>query len=296
MTRTLIIIALTVLWRLNASPVLYAADEGILLTEEIQLKLADSFMDEHEYYRAVTELKKFIILFPSSSRTDTVLFKLGTAYYHGDEFEPAIKAFSSVTARYPQSNYSPQAGYYIGLCEWRLNRLDEALTDFMLVASRYPTSPDAPQSLQSASMVAFDQKDIVKSREIMGQLQASYPERRDAAKTEKALALLDDKQLLPRKSPAVAALLSALIPGAGHIYAGHYGDGMTSFFLNGLFIAGTVIAAQQENYAVAGVIGGIGLPFYLGNIYGAANAATKWNITIRKELRGEISVLLNSPF
>jgi TM2 domain-containing membrane protein YozV len=94
----------------------------------------------------------------------------------------------------------------------------------------------------------------------------------------------------------VAALLSAVVPGAGHIYAGHYGDGVTSFFLNGLFIAGTVVAIRQENYAVAGAVGVVGLPFYIGNIYGAANAATKWNISIRKVLRGAIAVTLDSPF
>ena len=94
----------------------------------------------------------------------------------------------------------------------------------------------------------------------------------------------------------VAGFLSALVPGAGHIYAGHYGDGVTSFFLNGLFIAGTVVAVRQENYAVAGAVGAIGLPFYIGNIYGAANAANKWNISVRKDLRNTIAITLDSPF
>jgi hypothetical protein len=82
----------------------------------------------------------------------------------------------------------------------------------------------------------------------------------------------------------VAGVMSALIPGSGHIYAGHYGYGITAFFLNGLFIAGTVTAVRQENYAVAGVVGVIGLPFYIGNIYGAANAATKYMIGVKRDV------------
>jgi hypothetical protein len=43
-------------------------------------------------------------------------------------------------------------------------------------------------------------------------------------------------------------------------------------------------------------VGGIGLPFYVGNIYGSANAATKWNIGVRKELREKIAVSLDYRF
>jgi len=80
------------------------------------------------------------------------------------------------------------------------------------------------------------------------------------------------------------------------MYAGHYGDGATALLLNGLFIAGTVVAVRQENYAVAGIVGVIGLPFYVGNIYGAANAATKWNLSVRKELRDKLAVTLDYNF
>lgn len=77
------------------------------------------------------------------------------------------------------------------------------------------------------------------------------------------------------------------------MYAGRYGDGIMALVVNGLFIAGTVVALHEENYAVAAIVGGIGLPFYVGNIYGSANAATKWNIAVRKELRGRIAVTLD---
>jgi hypothetical protein len=57
-----------------------------------------------------------------------------------------------------------------------------------------------------------------------------------------------------------------------------------------------VTAIYQENYAVAAIVGGIGLPFYFGSIYGSANAAKKWNIAVRKDLRNKICVTLNYDF
>jgi hypothetical protein len=69
-----------------------------------------------------------------------------------------------------------------------------------------------------------------------------------------------------------------------------------SFPLNRLFIAGTVAAVRQENYAVAGVVGIIGLPFYIGNIYGAANAATKYTIGMKRDLRGKIALSVDYQF
>ena len=81
---------------------------------------------------------------------------------------------------------------------------------------------------------------------------------------------IDRYQELPEKSPVLAGVMSAILPGSGYIYAEHYGDGITAFLINGLFIAGTITAIHQENYAVAGIVGGVGVPFYLGNIYGSA--------------------------
>ncbi|MBA4393244.1 MAG: hypothetical protein C0407_06800 [Desulfobacca sp.] len=75
----------------------------------------------------------------------------------------------------------------------------------------------------------------------------------------------------------------------------HFGDGVTAFLINGLFIAGTITGIRQENYAVGAIVGGIGLPFYFGNIYGSANAAKKRNLAVRNEVREKVHLVL-APF
>jgi tetratricopeptide (TPR) repeat protein len=278
-------------------PILLPAEEtSIIFTEEVQLKLADAFMAEGEYYRAVTEYKKFTILFPGSKKADYALYRIGLAYYQGDEYEQAARVFALIGTGYAGSSYVPAAFYQEGVSYYRLDQPDKAAAAFEKAVAADPASEYARLALMGKSLAEFDLDHITACRRDLERFIESYPLDAKTGKVRETIALLDRNWELPQKSPLVAGVLSALIPGSGHIYAGHYGDGVTSFFLNGLFIAGTVLAVRQENYAVAGVVGVIGLPFYIGNIYGAANAAQKYTIGVKKDLRGKIAVSLDYPF
>ena len=274
----------------------HAAERGVLLTEEIQLKIAEAFMDEGEYYRAVTEYKRFLILFPDSDRADYVLFRTGMACYQGEEYENSARSFASVADKYRDSAYAPQAHYFEGLSYWKNRKYGEAESTFETLTSVYPHSEYAPLALVARAMLALDQDHAEASRNELQTLISTYPGYQGSKKAQEAMRLLDDYQNLPRKSEVAAGVMSAVVPGSGYFYAEHYGDGVTALLINGLAIAGTVTAVYQENYAVAGIVGGIGLPFYFGNIYGSANAARKWNLAVRKELRNQIQVTLSYDF
>ncbi len=275
---------------------LSAAEKGIVITEEVQLKLGDAFMAEGEYYRAITEYKKFLFLFPDSEKADYALFRVGLANYRGEEYETATHTFATVRETYGRSRVAADSGYFEGLSLWKLGRFDRAETAFDRVVALDTESEYASLALLGKSLVSYDAKNIPGCRHELVRFLASYPEDTRADNVRETIALLDKNQELPRKSPVLAGVMSAFVPGSGYMYAGRYGDGIMAFIVNGLFIAGTVVAIHEENYAVAAIVGGIGLPFYVGNIYGSANAATKWNIGVRKELRGKIAVSLDYHF
>ena len=272
---------------------LSAAETGIFITEELQLKLGDAFMEEGEYYRAITEYKKFLFLFPDSEKADYALFRVGLASYRGEEYETAAHTFATVRETYGGGRVAAGSAYYEGLSLWNLGRFDRAESAFDGVVATDPASEYAPLALLGKSLVSYDRKNIPGCRNELERFLASYPEDHRADNVRETIALLDNNRELPRKSPVLAGVMSAVVPGSGYMYAGRYGDGIMALIVNGLFIAGTVVAIHQENYAVAGIVGGIGLPFYVGNIYGSANAATKWNIGVRKEFRGKIAVSLD---
>lgn len=274
----------------------YSEEKGVFLTEEIQLKVADALVAQGEYYRAITEYKKFLILFPDSVRTDYVLGQMGMAYYKGEEYAAAVKCFSDLIQKNPQSEYAPKAGYFEALSYWKLKKYEDSRAAFSRVAETYPQSEYAPLSLIAGSLLGLEREDTEASRKSLDNLVDRYPGDPASKNAKEARELLAKYRDLPQKSRALAGVMSAVVPGSGYMYAEHYGDGITALIINALFIAGTVIAVSGENYAVAGIVAGVGLPFYIGNIYGSANAANKWNIGVRRDFRDRIFLTLDFKF
>jgi tetratricopeptide (TPR) repeat protein len=272
------------------------ADEAIVLTGDVQMRLGDAFMADGEYYRAITEYKRYMILFPDGRQGDTALFRTAMAYYLGMEYQAAVETFAEVRRRFPASSHAAEAAFFEGVCNGKLNRLDRAAAAFEAAATSPGPADIAPSARIGRALTEFDRGDTGESRIELNRFLTDFPDDSRVAEVRTALSLLPSGDESPGKSPLLAGIFSAVVPGSGHAYAGHYGDGVTAFLLNGLFITGTVVAIQQENYAVAGAVGVIGLPFYLGNIYGAANAASKWNVGLRRELRDRLAVTLGYRF
>jgi len=277
-------------------PFSYPGDKGIFLTEEIQLKMADVFMAEGEYYRAITEYKKFLILFPDSEKADYALFKTGMAYYRGEEYEPSVQYFSVLGEKYKTSRHLPEASFFEGLSYWKIKDREKARTTFDALSEVFPRSEFAPLALVAGSLVTFEEENVTASLKRLEWLTDRYPEYPGSKNAKEAMTLIDQYPRLPEKSETLAAAMSAVLPGSGYIYADRVGDGITAFIINTLFIAGTITAIHRENYAVAGIVGGVGLPFYLGNIYGSANAAKKWNLGVKRELRNKVFLTLDFKF
>jgi tetratricopeptide (TPR) repeat protein len=267
---------------------LHADDGAVLLTGDVQLKIADAFMEEGEYYRAVTEYKKFLILFPDSAKADYASFEIAMAYFKGEEYGAAVRSFLAMREKYPDSSYAIQAGYLEGVSQWKLKNYDRTREALETLVELHAESEYAPRALVVICLAALDENKPDVSRQALGRFLDRYPGHPGGENVREAVVELDRYQELPEKSPVLAGIMSAILPGSGYFYAEHYGDGITAFLINGLFIAGTVAAINQENYAVAGIVGGIGVPFYLGNIYGSANAAKKWNHGVRNEVNQKI--------
>jgi hypothetical protein len=71
--------------------------------------------------------------------------------------------------------------------------------------------------------------------------------------------------------------MSALIPGTGHFYTGRFRDGAVALLLNGAFLAAGIEAVSAGNEAAAGLLFFFEAAWYSGAIYGAVNAAQKYN-------------------
>ncbi len=84
------------------------------------------------------------------------------------------------------------------------------------------------------------------------------------------------------KSPFVAGMLSAIIPGTGYFYTGQYKEGISAFLINSLLGIGIYSLFTNDNTGSGILTSLVAFPFYLGNIVGAANSAEVENELLLK--------------
>lgn len=95
---------------------------------------------------------------------------------------------------------------------------------------------------------------------------------------------------LPRRSPAVAGIFSAIVPGTGKMYSGEIKDGAIAFITIGLmsYQAYRGFKRDGKNSVYGWIFGSISTGFYLGNIYGATRSAKRFNERQKRNLKQRI--------
>ncbi|HEY6438358.1 MAG TPA: hypothetical protein VIY47_17360, partial [Ignavibacteriaceae bacterium] len=95
------------------------------------------------------------------------------------------------------------------------------------------------------------------------------------------------------KSPALAGILSAVIPGSGKMYVGEWGDGITGLLITGLFAFLAYDNFKADHTARAWIFTGIGAFFYAGNIYGSIASAQIFNARIDFDFNNGLKLFLD---
>ena len=96
-------------------------------------------------------------------------------------------------------------------------------------------------------------------------------------------------ETLDSRSPFLAGMFSALLPGSGQAYTGHWFDGLNSFTMVGLFGFATYMAYSYESqrnngyYVYTAISGIITSLFYFSNIIGAARTAEYYTTKQRQD-------------
>jgi hypothetical protein len=114
--------------------------------------------------------------------------------------------------------------------------------------------------------------------------------RYDDVTGKRSLALANDLRhhsQIPRKSPSLAASLSAILPGAGQAYTEHYSDAAIAFFWNLATVGGSVYLYDLERSAgrphTGSIVMGLaGLVFYVSTVAGAYSSAHRRNVFMER--------------
>lgn len=100
------------------------------------------------------------------------------------------------------------------------------------------------------------------------------------------------------KSPGIASLLSAILPGSGKAYAKNWGDALVSL----LFVSTNTWASYRAFHkkgihsANGWIFGGLAFSFYFSNIYGSAKSAKRYNSDLKAKYQKHAEDIIFSSF
>jgi tetratricopeptide (TPR) repeat protein len=211
-----------------------------------QFEYAESLFEEGDFYRAITEYKRFIFFFPKEEeKAEKCYFMIGKSYFKAKKWVEAIDALKVFTVKFPRS--------------------------FMLNDALY---------IYQRALVLVDMEDWKGA----GETFLKIPEESVLSPAARTFSSeLENIDNLPRKSPATAGTLAAIMPGAGHLYTERPRDALVAFLLNGAFIWAAVELFNDENYVAGGVVTFFELGWYSGNIYSAVSSAHKYNKRVKEK-------------
>lgn len=261
--------------------------ELFAVEETRQGDFARRLYNEGDYFRAITEAKRFIFLFPESPLVEEMKLLIADSYAEGGDEESALEHYGRFIEEHPGSSHIPEAYFMIGMM-FSENRAYGEAKKYMDAALGHEKSPAILKKKAGEWLVLISllmDRERVEVRETIRRL--GFDKRDDI------LGITEEYASLERKSPGIAGALSAALPGAGQLYLGRKRDALAAFILNGVFIWGIVESFDRDNEAVGVLLSMFELGWYGGNIYTAVNGAHKHNRKLKDSFRNRFAIGLN---
>ena len=212
-------------------------------------------------------------------------FRVGLAFYRGTDYGEALSVFGKVADAYPDGPYGKLARLWQGECLMRQGKFEAADNLYGDVSQRLDGEIAGEHAEYRHAWALLYRHEWQEAKERFHNLPVNHSFRETAHQIAETIPGIDNYS---RKSPLLAGILSAALPGSGQLYIGRRGDAWLALALNGLFLAGIVEAVDHNQTAIAGILGLFEAGWYAGNIYGAANGAHKYNYLQERRFIQEI--------
>ncbi|MCJ7645994.1 tetratricopeptide repeat protein [bacterium] len=237
-------------------------------------KFANVLFESQEFYRAITEYRRFIEYFPDDYRINDAYVKIAESYFYGERYTEAISWSRKMLEATMQPEFLVRARILAGDSYFKLGNYKSAMENYSAVLE--PGEIDRHyldlSHMKLGLCLLYEENWRDASSEFAKvNANSSYFEK---AQLFSKNALQGSN--LKRKSRSLAGVLS-VIPGLGYVYTGNYQTGIASFVVNSLLIWGTYNSFSKGNKGVGFTLGFFGFGFYSGNIYGSINSAVKYN-------------------
>ena len=262
-----------------AASTVYATEEKSVCDGPAVFDFAERLYHEHDYYRAVTEFKRFLFHFPDDREgCERAYFYICRSYFEASRWNDTRESCDGFILNYPDSDSRGEIFFIRGIAEKRLGRFDDAHRSFSYCADISKGYRD--RAILQQVLVCVEQEEWRRA----GEFSARIPQ--ESLLHGQAVILSEGMktvETLPRKSPHYAGSFAAVLPGAGHLYTGRTRDALVAFLLNASFIWAAIELFQDEHYVAGGVVSFFEVGWYAGNIYSAVSSAHKYNRDVKAQ-------------
>ena len=245
----------------------------------------DHLFRQGDYYRAITEYERFVFLAPEHAEAAEVRLRIGEAYYFGEKWDAAARTFRALEIAENRPDVRRVSALYQAAIAARQQEYQRSIDLLEKYLAEFPD--DAWRTDAVCQLILLD----LRSGRV-GEAERRMAEANAGGSSPLPLraADLEDWKRLPRKSPLLAGSLSAILPGAGQAYVGHWSDAVLAFGLNAAFFWGTYEAFERDEDVLGCFLLALDTTWYFGNVYNAANGAHRVNRNRQKRFFENLDV------
>ncbi len=224
-------------------------------------KFADHLFCQGDYLRAIEQYNYVEDQFDG----DTIKFKIMLGYSELNLYQYSNEIFNQIST---QSKFYPDA-YLLSLKNKLLNE-----SSSLLINDELSFDDENAVRVMKLTNISKLYDDILSSTK------EDFIKPFNNDEINSVSVLYDLKTNPPYKSPALAGVMSAIIPGSGKMYVGEWGDGITALLVTSLFAFLAYDNFKADHTTRAWIFTGLGAFFYAGNIYGSIAAAQIFNAKV----------------
>jgi hypothetical protein len=243
------------------------------------LSFADALAAQGEYYRAVTEYKRFLHLAPEDPRAARARLAMAGAYFKGEQYADAARELEALLTAGADGETAEKARALTCECLARQGDTEGAGACFAGAAKLAGDARRADALRFRQGFLRVEEGEYGKAREVFSGLTEAGQEEYKISPL--LLALTEGEKSLDLKSPRTAGALS-IVPGLGHVYLGRKKDAFVAFLITGATALAAWECFDEGQEALGGLVILAGSGFYGGSMYGAVSGAHKHNRRVRE--------------
>lgn len=255
---------------------------------------AEFYYSKKEYYNAVTELMRYQFLYPDGARYPDSMILMGKSYFLGGNSSEAALVFSDCYKKYPDTYFGQQALFYSGYIRLSEGSFYYAMKMFQEYKFVYRNGDFYEDSVFNICLAEILAENYNEAQNALAAYSKQFPEGRHREEADLLSARITEEQNRQYKSPWIAGISSAIIPGLGYFYTEKYLLGLFSMLSNGAMIYLAYDGYREGNMFQMVIFSVIEFSFYNWSLGGSIMSAYEYNDS--REFRKEIQLHIKRPF